>query len=219
MIIEIEVEKIRTLTCFSYSIFHPFVETLKEYRTNKKIDVNNTSLAKFYKYFKPENLSQVITGSNNIKELRNINKFKFLYPWSAIEVTQKPENKLSLEKHGSQHFGPVSKKKLKLEYTRLINLYHSIKTNGYNPKSQALGYILNDNNSHEVLILTAGHHRVAVMTVLGYKKIPIQLYDEPRAIVYLNDIDNWTFVKNGFFSKESALKIFYKFFNDYRRSI
>lgn len=218
MIIDVNISDIRTLTCFAYSEYHPFVETLKEYRKNKKIQYPETNLAKFYKTFKPENLSQVITGSNEIEELINIDKFHFLYPWSLREVVQKPEHNLLLEKHGSQHFGPVSNKKLKLEFARLVNLYHSIKTNGYNPVSQALGYFLNDNKGRQVLVLTAGHHRVAVMTVLEYEKVPIQLYNEPRTIVYLNEINNWNFVRNNFFTKDSAMKLFYKFFN-YRRSL
>jgi hypothetical protein len=216
MIVNVNVKEIRSLTCFSYCVYHPFVQTLKEYKENKKISYKKTEMARYYKNFNPSNFSQVITGTNEIIELININKFDFLYPWSKKKVTQKAEYNLNLKKHGSQHFGPVSDPKMKVEFSRLINLYHSIKTNGYKPRSHALGYFLDDNNGNKVLILTAGHHRVPVMTMLGYKYIPIQLYNMPRTFVNLHEIDNWPFVINNFFKKETAKKIFYKFINDYR---
>ena len=70
-------------------------------------------------------------------------------------------------------------------------------------------------------MITAGHHRVAVLTALyingnnSYENLEVK-YDNLRVnvkIIHEKDISNWPGVKSKYISEEDALEMFNSYFN------
>ena len=104
---------------------------------------------------------------------------------------------------------------------RLKNLINNIKEFGYipSPKDIIEGYILLKNDDFR-FVITAGHHRVSVLTamyitnILDDKLISVK-YDTSRIkvkIVKENDVQNWFGVKSGFLTAKDALEMFGSYF-------
>jgi len=137
-------------------------------------------------------------------------------PW--FEVSDKPylegENGLSISE-GSQHYGPITEKKLRLEARRLTKLKNSIAKYGYLAHRDGFPrvYILEDGKKYSAVVV-GGQHRVATMVELGFKKIPVIFSGSYPPIVSSADVDNWPYVKNNILEKVHALKIFYSYFDE-----
>lgn len=96
-------------------------------------------------------------------------------PWNAKEG-HLPSNSLagSCYTHGVALRGPVSKQKLTREKYRLHSLFDMIRVDGYRPDihGHIVGqFLLKDLDWR--FVCTGGNHRLAVLAVLGYTKIPV----------------------------------------------
>lgn len=203
MLIKIEISKIRNIIFFDYIHYHPFVQTLKQYKINKNLIYKKSELFEFYNKFMPENASQVLFEDNSLKSLINVSKFIIIHPWHKFII--KGEKKLNL-KHGCQYFGKVSNSKCELEFRRLIKLYNKIKRNGYNNKKYINGYLLKRHNDYR-FIITGGNHRMAVLTALNYKYIEVKA----KRIIDIKDINNFD---EKYLTNDEMIKIFNRFFDE-----
>jgi hypothetical protein len=135
-------------------------------------------------------------------------------PWYEVREKKYIYGEKGLNyKHGGQHFGPASDKKIKLEVERLNSLKNSIISHGYRKFFDGFprGYVLERENNYSIIIV-GGQHRVATLIHLGYKKLPIMFSKSYPPIVNINDVDNWPYVKAGIIKKNDAIDIFNSYF-------
>lgn len=182
--------------CASHS--HPFILALAEGRS---------ALAQFYERFCPQDVCEMyaiekqgLTGED-------------LPPWEVPWLLKKrsqpsPEGGLK-PKDGVSYYGPVSESKLNLELSRLIAVKQSVSQYGYVPAldKHIEGYFLQNNDDLRFYIL-GGKHRAAVLSHLGYARIPVRIRGSSPKVVHRCDVENWPLVKSGLMDKQLALKIF-----------
>jgi len=224
IVFEIPVQKC-VYPCFlSYDPagWHHFTKTLEEYAGKESIHYNKSILKNYYERFQATtqydlyfdfSISKLEMLCPRLLEYP-LNIYKFLQPWDLTQIKLAGEKSLS-HSHGNQAFGPVSPRKLELEYNRLVKAFHSIRKNGYGPHNgddgEITGYFLKDSEDYRFMI-RSGYHRTAVLSVLGYKKIRATFSKYCNRKISIKDIHNWPQVKNGLFDKKIAEMIFMRYF-------
>ncbi len=183
-------------------------------------------LGMYYSSVQPKNASEWLgleSGESAI--LENAPPWGRVLPWQtysvdervrSVEAATRKQNRregISLAiSDGYAHFGPVSKKKLKMEAKRLWRTARSIKEKGYQRHDGHDGDILatvlvSDDGSWKWLAET-GQHRVGVLAGLGFDRIP----DRFHRSVYRVDASIWPNVLSGVFSEKDALETFDRIF-------
>ena len=194
---------------------NPLVLTAKEIIKNANINLEDTSIYKFYTLFKPQNFKEVffISSKDSFFRLNRLGQFELFYPWHH----KYPQRFLV-----PGMFGPKNTLVPKLRFIRLKNLVYLIQKYGYNPSNydHICGYKLSYQNDYR-FVITAGSHRSSVIKALNFNnnnktKIDVK-YDSLRVknglfVVKLEDIHLWPGVRSGYFSKEEAKEMFLSFF-------
>ena len=189
----------------------PLVETARELVTNPKREYNETFLYKYFQDFQPKSIGEFYNLKKSNK-LYSIKSTKGFHPWS---------NKFPIGFRAG-FFGPKDNSSIKFRMIRLKNLVNNIEKYGYVPYDDDIieGYILKKKKDYRFLV-TAGHHRVSVMSLMHsmdnrrfkYLAAKFKPYPPNNLLIYEeNDILKWPAVKNEFISKDDALEMFYKFF-------
>ena len=99
-------------------------------------------------------------------------------------------------------------------------MLESINRFGYLPEKfdgYPKGYLLEDDTNSpptQRFLITAGQHRVAALSHLGYLDILVSLTARVPRQIRISEIDEWPSVKSGIFSNELASKIFYSYFRN-----
>ena len=151
----------------------------------------------------------------------------YFLPWENNRVR-------NLEKLFLSHkVGPTSIKTIEVIVDRLLKTLKKIQTFGFHP------FILNSfprvikvkNNDNEKYIIRDGQHRLACLSFLGVKKIPVcyeadhwkpsyfflkiyQLFNKKKIsynhkkLFCIEQINNWPHIKDKVISKKDALKLF-----------
>lgn len=95
-----------------------------------------------------------------------------------------------MDKDGFAGFGPVSKEKGILEFRRLIDIYESLKSNGYDRRHGDIGVlVLKRGEDYRYLNSGDGYHRTAALAALNYSKIPVRFVNP--WIISIVDINYW----------------------------
>lgn len=197
---------------YYYNGKDPLVNTAKELLNNTHLKPEESYLFKYYNNFQPKTYGELydLNPTNKLHELKSTNYF---HPWIHTYPTKDYRPGL---------FGPKDITNVQHRIIRLNNLIKNINKYGYKPSIDDIveGYILYKNDNDYRFLITAGHHRVAVLTAMNmnnnnfYNEIAVK-YDDTRVkikIVNVNDINNWPGVKSGYLSNEDALEIFNKYF-------
>ncbi len=195
---------------------NPLVLTVNEINLNSKINLEETSLYKFFNNFKPKSLSEVFFIDENINilndtKLDKLNQYTLFYPW----FHKYPQKFLV-----PGMFGPKDISFPLIRFIRLKNLINLIGKYGFKPDfdDQISGYILKNESDYR-FVITAGTHRASVLKSLYFKnKRTIEVkYDNFRIkknffIINLQDINQWPGVKSGYIKKNEAEELFKSFF-------
>lgn len=204
--------------------WHPFVETLREYEKGEITTYEGSVLEAYYSIHQPANAAEGIIGFQQTPEFFK-HKPAHIYrhsPWRSLTVqeidgeirrfTKKHsishgDEVMTLESDGYQYHGPVSLRKGRLEYQRLIRTYENIKENGYDRKQgHAHFFILRRGTETRFLALGSGNHRSAAMAALGYDTIPA-LFQRP-SFIDSNMAQYWPQVQENLWSREQAFAYF-----------
>lgn len=208
---------------------HPFVETLRQYKTGGVDTYRKTVLKEYYRQFQPKNLMELMLGyTDSTSKLSKYPPIDFGIPFSYCQSFEEAlttvkkwiqyENSIgNIESediiYDSQSFGPTKNKKGKAEFYRLLSIYKSIKQKGYQrtmgPDGDIRGYLLRKGDSFRYLVF-GGHHRSAALSALNYNKIPIRL--RTNFPIELRDFQHWPLVRSGAWPPELAKKYFNRFF-------
>lgn len=203
---------------------HPFVEALINTKniTNPREAIEK-SLQFYYETVQPRTMTECIDGITENKSFPDPRKTHTVHwPWiQKIAVKEfspvliKGKIKLlPIEKHGVQHWGPVSKEKLDTEVFKFFTLYNSIKENGFrsNPDEKdgvIRAYVLENDNEDWRWIPIQGQHRVSVAASLDIENVPVKIESVFRKI----DLHLFPLVVNGTYTLEEATKVFESFFD------
>ena len=187
--------------------WHHIVETLKEYDSNPQIHYKDTSVYSFLKTHEIASISDLIDDATGKK----IQMFNF--PWG------KANKKLDLGNKNiwnSRFCGPSTDAFIQNEFNEIINLYNSLKSEGYKPykypNSFIIGTWLTNISNDSVFMVLGGNHRMAILSHLGYRKIRVRTHKSLIRRVTQKEIDSWPLVREGICSSAYALKIFNIYF-------
>ena len=182
--------------------WHPFVTFLEN-----GIDAFDS----FYKNFQPRNIVEMYFVENS-NEL-GCNLEPWMLPWAEHNNITPPadEGGLSYIEHGASYFGKVSNEKLSYEQKRLLTTRDSIINVGYKPDDEINGFFLKHENNF-VFFVRGGKHRAAILSFLGYPRMPVVLRKGWKSVYSSNEVDNWDLVKANEISKKLALEIFTAYF-------
>lgn len=193
---------------------HPFICALKMYHrtgnVSKVIEVledysNNVSI-------KTANDSIGV----NLKSLQApTNAEDVFFPWipfnkDALMKGNLAENLI----HGYYSYEtiatpPLSNKKIDVETKRLIDVYKSIKKNGYDIKKSIEADLLIRGDEYRWVIIH-GHHRAAALEAIGeFDKIIVKI----RNTIRIDEVKYWPEVQSGVFTIEEAMKAFCNVFD------
>lgn len=226
VLLNIPVSKCRTQIWHSLEADkNPFVKTLIEWEAGHG-EFKESAMDIFYRDFQPKNAAEVLKITKN-NVLSQLEPLSFVLPWETSSIKEirdirsrdaenenrKYGKKIGLS-HGYTEFGPVSDRKGNLEFDRLINIYRSIKKEGYKENlysedGSIKGYFVTDSKEW-CFIITSGKHRSYALSALGYKKIPISLEMNFKILKNINEYRNWPFVTDKTFTKGEIFDFFNK---------
>lgn len=211
---------------------HPFVTALKDLGTSGQ-DMNDLNYLKskmdiFYSNYQPSNAFDILgLGDCSDHVLGSMEPYVLTLPWDNASPKQErrakrksimKENKVLNVNLGADAgwawSGPVSAKKLHVEARRLLNVFNSIRKNGYQRSDEPDGDI-RVNILFDGFLDTAtwqsrvGQHRALALSSLGFNKIPCRISN----FVVRTEVESWPNVRNGLYSKELALSVFDNMFN------
>ena len=208
----IELNKI----CFDNSLnlndpVNPLVLTVNELSINPNINLENTSLYKFFIKFRPKNLNEAFFMNENNSRYKSLSQFTLFYPW----FHKFPQRFLV-----PGMFGPKDISFPESRFIRLKNLIYLFKKYGFRPneQDQISGYQLISDQDYR-FVITAGAHRVSVLKSLYDEKFKFVdvCHDNLRVKnnyfkIRIHEINNWPAVKSGYIDKDEAERIFLNFF-------
>lgn len=235
VLMKVPIESLRTMGAHGFIPVtggnSPFVQVAVEYINNVCASYEDSPLKKFYSSFQPNCPSELLNiKKSNLDWMESLPATATVLPWQieTPEVFHK-QTIIHHNKANRQHktklqssdgfflFGPVSTEKGQLEYKRIINLIPSIKRQGllytkYDADNITADILIDGDNF--AFHITSGQHRVSVAAALEESTIVIQV--RSGNIIRKSEVSYWPLVRQGFYSKELALKVFDKIFEGSR---
>ena len=229
---KIELDRARILSFSLKSDIHSHVNVLalrealkskdsgQRYNIIKNVLVDYSLLNKQHRNILSETIGlQSIT----IDEPENTPPWFVIYPWAdnvdvskkiylsnrstLIENVKRGGPNLNADEGGSQHY-LINKERAVFEAKLLNNLLLSIEEKGYQPSAgnfDPVGAVLLIKSEEEwCWMVSGGIHRCCVLSALNYNEIDVSI----KNVIYRDDVEDWPNVQNGYFDKESALKVF-----------
>lgn len=208
---KIKISSITSRVGFSYAEegWHPFVKTLKEYMEDPHLTYDDSSLARLYTQFCPENVQEVLL--DHIKD--SLKPFCEWPPTYELVSWVWTLNRSSVDSYLQHHrrrgenggwifFGPHNKEYGRKEFQRLISLYNSIKSTGYQEKLSGAdpvnGYFLRDGKNIRFVLLQ-GNHRVSALKVAGYTDVDVLIRQGHPAVIDRKELHRWTEAGGGIY--------------------
>ncbi|MBT0812300.1 hypothetical protein KIH41_13525 [Litoribacter ruber] len=218
--VSVEIEAITSRVGFSFSRndWHPFVETLKEYKLNSNLLYEDSTLAKLYCRYTPQNVQEVLTDQLSTPQKPLCDwppKYKLIsWIWTlnhtrVNRILKHIQNRKKND--GWIYYGPHDLSYGKNEFDRLIKVYNSIKYNGYSSnlsKSDPVsGYFLKKGKEIRFVLLE-GNHRVSALQALGHKKVNVLIRKGHPAIVDYEKLHFWTKEEGGLYPSILLKQVF-----------
>lgn len=212
----------------------PFIRTLVDYEEGRCITYKGSALEKFYHSFRPQSASELMgLNSPSSSELKAIQPVAAPILWRPEHPQQKlVDRKRVLRADNNEHgsnmdaddgdpfYGPVSRRKGEFEFGRLVNVYNSIKKNGFAIDRNGFNNIKvvclsrDGGADWRCTVASGGQHRMAALSVLGLDSVTLQIDCEGLAgIVQRESVGAWPCVRSGYVDKSEALLIFDRIFD------
>jgi len=192
-----------------YDSTHPFVAGLSR---------GVSAIENFYKYIRPDHLGELYSLASN-SLLKKLPAWEI--PWYDRLDRTPPRGEKGLDSsHGVSFYGPCTREKVDLEYSRLTKLKESISREGYRPDlyGDIEGYILTD-GSQTAFFVRGGKHRAAVLTELNYARITVAFKRGFPRVVDSRWCRYWPLVRDGSLNESNAMKVFMTHLNGRRFEI
>lgn len=196
---------------FSYheNGWHPHVETLKEYQADPSLRYQDSTLGRLHHVFVPRTLREVFFDAtygpmpplDSLPVIRQL----YRYIWNVEPKTLRSlgPDAGSLPGKGSQYFGPHGAFEGEQHFRRLIEVYESIRRDGYRPSRPIGGYIVASSDRFR-FVVSSGNHRLAALRVLGVDRFDARFTASHVAVVHSEDLDLWTTDRGALLARRTA---------------
>ncbi|MFW5811883.1 MAG: hypothetical protein ACOCWS_02775 [Alkalispirochaetaceae bacterium] len=220
---------------FSAAGFHPYCAALREYAQGGVATYEESLLQRYYAEFQPASAAELFGlsgggtgghGADNLDPLSDYPPDTHLTPWLAEPIDQRlGKTKGVLEREfgpgsgrrspgdreapGHPLFGPVSDEQGRQEYSRLISVYESMMSRGFElprERREDLQVLALRREEEFRFLVLAGKHRVAAASVLGLDSAPVRL--RRPVVIDRRDALRWPLVESGVWELEEALVYF-----------
>lgn len=201
--------------------------------TTPDIDLDQTT---FYHFFQDDQI-RAVCDLNQILFLHdpgkrsNTGRFYFgTYPWGHwTQYTSAQGGKpwghaydrqagtMTRDLHGYRNnpwYQPGDRYPLEIEFEGTRALYHAIQ-HGYKPHwygSFPTVILMLRNNGDWRAVRDNGHHRLSILSHLGYDIVSVVIPKTSVGIVHEAEVDQWYYVKSGHCTTSQALEIFNAYF-------
>lgn len=205
---------------YSHDGYHPFVETIREYAAGESTCYQDSILKLFYDSHQPDSAAEAVVGFGSTPAaFRDFPPHAFyLTPWCSQSVDEMESmvrrwnnddyrkhgcDEMSVEQDGFMDQGPISHRKGRLEFERLVTIYESIKRDGYaREHGHAHFLVLRRGDSYRYVSKGQGNHRTAAMSAIGYETIPAVF--AKCWMVDIDLVDHWPQVRLGVWTRGQA---------------
>ncbi|MFD2245098.1 hypothetical protein [Pontibacter ruber] len=222
----VPITSITSRVCFSYSEdgWHPFVQTLREYEENPVLRYEESTLARVYGKYTPQNVQEVLLDQvrTPLPPFCSWPPSYELVSWVWTLNKYSVQHRLKQLQQNTKHngwilFGPHAVEYGRKEFNRLIAVYESIKRTGYIPKVSSTdpinGYILKDEDRIRFVLLQ-GNHRVSALKVLGYSNVDVLIRPGHPAVIDKSNLQRWTEGSGGIYTSTLTEHLFDTLFTE-----
>lgn len=216
-ILRVELDKCRSLNGFGFGAqgWNHFSAALEELLEKPELGYSESILKNFYERFQPKNRQEQLFGGPG-EALSPLDRGWTLLPW--VDTKNRRQNPLEsplLNDSGNPHYGPNSDEFGEFVLKRLLASYTLLKEFGYRPEvfpdGYIQGYLLKWGKDYRFYV-NEGQHRIATLSLLGYREIKVKLNPDFMPVVDLKNISKWPQVRRGLYSKEVATRVFCHYF-------
>lgn len=199
--------------------WHPFVEALTEYLSDRGRPYKGSRLERYYNVWQPAHAAEALIGLCDFpSKLTSYPSFIKHIPWLNFSCEERLAqiSRILLEENASLGqselgvadgyglHGPVSDRKGRLEYKRLTDLLESVEREGFRPDGDHIAVQILKRGEDLRFWIAHGYHRTAVLSALGYASFPAT----PRMLIDVQYVDHWPQVYQGTWTKDQALAYF-----------
>lgn len=213
--------------CFGSAGWHPFSAALRAYASNGT-PAAEARLARFYSVWHPVDAADAIAGFGRRPDaLCSAPPHGYHFsPWSDKTLEQELAQieryyRADYDEHGCgalrlgvdgfKHHGPVSPRLARVELDRLVRVYDSLKTHGYDRRQGHVHVYLLRRGGELRFVCRGGLHRVAAADALGYESVPATLC--APFVVEIGESDHWAQVAKGRWEASAARGYFHHLFD------
>lgn len=200
-----------TLNIFGVSFAgneHHLVQTLAYIDSNPSWRLKDTPTYQYHMAFKPKTFFDFssIAGTERLPV--------FLYPWGTFSSGSTSNEKSA---NDSRFLGPSSIELVESEVQLVVSLLNSVRTNGFNPyvypNTDINGTLMvSSDREQKACVIMQGNHRVAVLSYLGFEKVPVRLGRVCLRQIDQAQVNKWPLVNSGLVTRETASAAFDFFF-------
>ncbi len=114
----------KVVTCQGFTLgpegWHPYTQTLHEYRADPRIAYQDTTLARYYEVYQPRSVREVLFDEVPVEHQEELNLLErwpavrelYNFVWAldrdTVEATLKPHGRKPFLEEKGQHFGPAN---------------------------------------------------------------------------------------------------------------
>lgn len=209
----------------SCSLDHPFISTLHAYADAPDMAVEDSPLFRFWSQFNPHTLQEALFEDDVLSHCKtaSIRYVEGIDPFQVNPMPTPWSNDAKLRRY--HMIKPRERPAADAHFKRLTRLFDSIRKHGYLPETYSdrslrhgfiRGCLLKDGDACRFVIL-GGQHRLAVLSVLGYKMVPVifdyhMLHTPP--VVDIDSLEYWPVIRRGLYDTSAAYRVFARFFRD-----
>lgn len=201
--------------------WHPFSAALMEYGAGLCAAYSGSLLERYYLQCQPQSAAEaLLTPEIAPPQFRQLpSHLLYLFPWSARTPAEANQavRKWTQDDHiehtgpavldmavSVKDHGPLDPAIAEFEYRRLTTLYDALKRDGFSRSYGDVRVILiRRGEDFRFLNFGGGLHRTAAMAALGHEVIPAMPLNQ--LLIDTREVDYWPQVRNGIWTRESAL--------------
>lgn len=208
---------------YGHGEYHPYETYVKRLHRRDPLYQVRGEFERFLRFYRPRDLGQALgLGLSRQYPL-------WLYPWCSrwkywrtrerAGWYASPDKIPDIITHFSE--AGVPGWMIEKEYEWLHGAYESIASEGYKPEKYGYPHarVLSGYGGETAYLMLDGNHRISVLSALGYESVVVKYQQEKS--VNIQNIDEWTGIKNGVYVKDDAANVFYIYFSgnpDYYKS-
>lgn len=204
---------------FGNENWHPFTAAIEEYAQNTHLRYDGSILHRYYQVWQPSDARHSVVGFFAAPERFGSHPpYAFTPPWHSLSLEDRRAQvsrscihdyrehgspPLDLDVHGYRAFGPASDELGGFEFGRLMRVYKSILSVGYQRVYGDIEVDVVRRGSDLIFVSGAGQHRRAAMSAIGSEAIPAVI--RRPVVIDTRDVDYWPAVAQGTWTRADAL--------------